>query len=102
MNSLEDAFVNIGMDETAFLDKDLYQKKIEKIDEIQKMKIPASFSYPPKYDFFTQLHAIFYRKYLITTRTAQVYVSLLIPLVFQTLGLLYAYLIQTYQPSGGD
>lgn len=103
MNSLEDAFINIGMDEEKFMDNQINRKsmplkdvrlsmenrKIDKkyeMNSFDKIKKPDCLSNPPVYRFSSQLTAIFFRKYYYTVRTFSSYLSLFIPLVLLIAG----------------
>ncbi|CAD8107532.1 unnamed protein product [Paramecium sonneborni] len=75
MNTLEEAFINIGMDEEAFLNKASgknIQNEDSKIniditEEFNKIIPPECLSQPPKYNFGLQLWACFLKKHYTMT-----------------------------------
>lgn len=73
MNSLEDAFLNISIEEGK-KDKDNTVVKIE--------DAPASVNKPATYNFWEQTSACFYRRYLNTIRSPQGYYAILQPIAF--------------------
>lgn len=92
MNSLEDAFVNIGMDEDKFLEKNkrrmsgiITEKKAtdNKNDytNFNDIVIPECLKNPPTYDFGSQLAAIILRRYYFTIRNTTNWISFVIGLI---------------------
>ena len=98
MNSLEDAFINIGMEEEKYLQSkqgnveelknEVENKNEAKYTNFQDLKKPACLAKPPVYSFWTQFTAIFMRKYYFTIRSISSYVAIVIPLVILVVGCL--------------
>lgn len=98
MNTLEDAFVNIGMDEDKFFKNDDHNRK--KLDEIkdgvehqadvkytyfEDIEKPECLANPPVYKFRTQFTACYLRKFYCTIRNFTNYVSFFVPLALMIL-----------------
>ncbi|CAD8193046.1 unnamed protein product [Paramecium pentaurelia] len=75
MNTLEEAFINIGMDEESFLDKASGKQitnedskiNIDITEEFNKIIPPECLSRPPQYNFGLQLWACFIKKHYTMT-----------------------------------
>lgn len=75
MNTLEEAFINIGMDEESFLDKASGKQvtnedskiNIDITDEFNKIIPPECLSRPPEYNFGLQLWACLLKKHYTMT-----------------------------------
>lgn len=75
MNTLEEAFINIGMDEESFLNKASGKQlsnedskiNIDITDEFNKIIPPECLSRPPQYNFGLQLWACFIKKHYTMT-----------------------------------
>lgn len=98
MNTLEDAFVNIGMDEDKFFKgNEDEQKNLNDIKDNLEHNVEAKYTYfediekpeclqnPPIYKFHTQFFACFLRKYYCTIRNFTNYVSFFVPLMLMIL-----------------
>lgn len=84
MNSLEDAFVNIGMDEEKFLNKEAKDAPDtkEKYTDFSDIQIPAILSQPPSFNFFQQCIALFLRKFHVTIRSISIVISFFFPIIY--------------------
>ncbi|EAR92762.2 ABC transporter family protein (macronuclear) [Tetrahymena thermophila SB210] len=99
MNSLEDAFINIGMDEENFLErnnrrlsrsgsknnqqnegehKNITKNEYTNFNDIQ---VPDCLKNPPSYSFVSQLQAIFLRRFYYTIRNSTNWISFVIALI---------------------
>lgn len=52
INTLEDTFINIGLDEERFLNKKNNNEEYSKYINLQETAIPASLYDDPKYSFY--------------------------------------------------
>jgi ATP-binding cassette subfamily A (ABC1) protein 3 len=62
MNTLEDAYVNIGMDEEKFLKNNLNLTST-KYSDFSNIPVPAGLSHPPSYNFTAQVNGMFKRRF---------------------------------------
>ena len=85
MNSLEDAFINIGLDEEKFLKKN--ENEDSKISYQEMIPVPDCLYYSPNYSFIEQFNAMFLRKYYSTIRSYQNAIMFALPLVFFIIGI---------------
>lgn len=85
MNSLEDAFINIGLQDDLLFKQDfkneLATQSIINVEPPQSVR-----DFIPKYSFPKQLKAMFLRKYLFTLRSYKKLVLIILPLVFVIFG----------------
>ncbi|CAK55643.1 unnamed protein product (macronuclear) [Paramecium tetraurelia] len=97
LNSLEDAFINIGMDEEKFIKKAKGSKASvndseiameQEVEQQRDIKIPKCLNDPPVYSFKQQFTAIFLRKFYTTSRTFSNYISIVIPFTLIVIGTL--------------
>lgn len=72
MNSLEDAFLNITIEE---------EKKLQ-VESIEIDSVPPSINKKANYNYWSQLKACFIKRYLTTIRSPQGYFSIIQPLAF--------------------
>ena len=91
MNTLEDAFVNIGMDEDKYLgtrDKkgSGAEESEEKYTDFSSIVPPECLKEPPQYDFFVQFVAMFKRKLKMTMKAKGVAIGIGMPVFFQLMG----------------
>ncbi|CAD8050071.1 unnamed protein product [Paramecium sonneborni] len=103
INSLEDAFINIGMDEERFLEK--AKKMVEGRTSINedrdsiigtdqfaelksKVPVPNCLNREPVYSFKQQTFAIYLRKFYTTIRTFSNYLAILIPFALMITGII--------------
>ncbi|CAD8134445.1 unnamed protein product [Paramecium octaurelia] len=102
INSLEDAFINIGMDEEKFLerakrmvegrtsvneDRDSVIGTDQFAELKSKVPVPDCLNREPVYSFKEQTLAIYLRKYYTTIRTFSNYLAILIPLALIVTGI---------------
>lgn len=73
MNSLEDAFLNISIEE---------EKKDPEANAIAINEPPASVNMKATYNFWAQLAACFMKRYLVTIRSPQGYYAIIQPIAF--------------------
>ena len=92
---MEDAFINIGMEEAKFFDDQFFVKGTdteggdqEKYTDFKHIEVPECLSSPPKFHFWNQFWPIFNRKYYLMIRSISVVISLLMPIIFITAGIL--------------
>lgn len=89
MNSLEDAFVNIGLEEDKFLAKIDHQSDVLIRPEALQANVPESINQNPKYVFWDQFTAMVLRKLFQTIRNAENLFFYFSPLIFIVFGFLY-------------
>ncbi|KAL4503253.1 hypothetical protein ABPG72_000859 [Tetrahymena utriculariae] len=89
MNTLEDAFINIGMDEEKYLNPGEYQGQ-EKFTDFSNIAVPECLQKPPVFDFLNQTFACFQRKIFMTIRSASIFISFFLPMALQLAGLFVA------------
>lgn len=73
MNSLEDAFLNISIEEG---------KKDHEQEGLKISNVPESINKTATYNFLEQLQACFFKRYLMTIRSPQGYFAILQPIAF--------------------
>lgn len=76
MNSLEDAFLRITIED------EKQRQTSESSAENIKSNPPASISTRATYNFWAQMTACFYKRFLITIRSPQGYFSIIQPIAF--------------------
>lgn len=74
MNSLEDAFLNITIEEE--------KKHQSQHRSLQVNSVPASINKKSTYNYWSQLQACFVKRYLMTIRSPQGYFSIIQPIAF--------------------
>ncbi|KAL4455080.1 hypothetical protein ABPG74_006462 [Tetrahymena malaccensis] len=89
MNTLEDAFINIGMDEEKYLNPGEQQGQ-EKFTDFSNIPVPECLQKPPVFDFFNQTLACFQRKIFMTIRSVSIFISFFLPMALQLAGLFVA------------
>ncbi|CAD8056529.1 unnamed protein product [Paramecium primaurelia] len=92
MNTLEEAFINIGMDEESFLKKKVQGlqntedgAQVNLNEELNKIVPPSCLSRPPVFDFGLQLWSCILKKHYNVT-TKRLIVGIIMPAVFIILG----------------
>ena len=81
MNTLEDAFVNIGLDEERFLKGKKEDKEFESRNE-EMIPIPECLFNPPVYNFFEQFKSMFLRKVYIIIRNKLIMITFFLPILY--------------------
>mgnify|MGYP001011430054 CR=1 FL=1 len=84
MNSLEDAFLNISIEEG----------KKDQNGAINIKQAPESVNKRATYNFWAQLNACFLKRYLITIRSPQGYYAIIQPIAFIITAVILPYSIQ--------
>lgn len=84
MNSLEDAFLNISIEEG----------KKDQETAINLSQAPASVNKKATYNFWAQLAACFMKRYLVTVRSPQGYYAIIQPIAFIITAIILPFSIQ--------
>ncbi|KAL4439562.1 hypothetical protein ABPG74_003964 [Tetrahymena malaccensis] len=89
MNTLEDAFINIGMDEQKYLNVDnKASKEQEKFTDFNNIQAPECLNRAPRFLFFNQLWALFLRRMYVSFRSVAMIFTFLFPLLTQIGGVI--------------
>ncbi|EAR96798.2 transporter family ABC domain protein (macronuclear) [Tetrahymena thermophila SB210] len=91
-NTLEDAFINIGMDENKYLNPSENQTQLvqEKFTDFSNIALPECLKKAPIFDFLNQTFGCFQRKVFITMRSISIVISFFLPLLLQLVGVFVA------------
>ncbi|KAL4509467.1 hypothetical protein ABPG73_022683 [Tetrahymena malaccensis] len=91
-NTLEDAFINIGMDEDKYLNPSENQTQLvqEKFTDFSNISLPECLKKAPIFDFLNQTYGCFLRKTFITMRSISIVISFFLPLLLQLVGVFVA------------
>jgi hypothetical protein len=88
MSSLEDIFIRIGLDPESVLNN-------EALPQIEKVELP---NYSPCYSFSGQVSAVFVKKALTVLRSFSVFISLILPTIYISIGAVVSLTIGTSEP----
>ena len=88
MSSLEDIFIRIGLDPESVLNN-------EALPQIEKVELP---NYSPCYSFSGQVSAVFVKKALTVLRSFSVFISLILPTIYISIGAVVSLIIGTSGP----
>lgn len=95
MNSLEDAFINIGLEEEKYLAKIANPNDVSIQTEEVQIKAPDSINHNPRYVFWDQFTALLMRKFFQTVRNTENMFFYFSPLLFIIFGFLYTSVLGT-------
>ncbi|EAR84995.3 transporter family ABC domain protein (macronuclear) [Tetrahymena thermophila SB210] len=97
VNTLEDAFVNIGMDKE--INEKNGENKInqEKYTDFESIKVPESVKKHPVFIFSNQLLALFLRRVIVSMKSASMIFTFIFPLLIQIGGVVLSK--QLYKPN---
>jgi len=84
MNSLEDAFINIGLRDELLIGEELNNETNQVNINIELPRLIKT--HIPKYNFWYQLEAMFLRKYFFTIRNYKNFVLIILPIIFVIFG----------------
>ncbi|KAL4490361.1 hypothetical protein ABPG72_004400 [Tetrahymena utriculariae] len=96
VNNLEDAFVNIGMDQEIKEKEENNNKNQEKFTDFESIKVPESLKKHPVFDFSNQLLALFLRRVIVSMKSASMIFTFVFPLLIQIGGVILSK--QLYKP----
>ena len=84
MNSLEDAFINIGLHDDLLMGEELNNEVNQVNLNVEPPRLVKT--HIPKYNFWYQLEAMFLRKYFFTIRSYKNFVLIILPVIFVIFG----------------